>query len=76
MSPGFSEEEARALNGINADGDDICALEGWYEDGVCDDFCPRTDGDCAGIVAVSCTDLRMLDGDSCKGDSGGPAVVE
>ncbi|RLB55812.1 MAG: hypothetical protein DRI34_09990, partial [Deltaproteobacteria bacterium] len=28
--------------------DDFCELFGWYGDGVCDEFCPLPDPDCAG----------------------------
>lgn len=28
--------------------DDVCAVNGWYGDGECDDFCPQTDPDCSG----------------------------
>jgi len=43
---GFTKDEARELQGITSDGDDICALEGWYDDDVCDDFCVEADPDC------------------------------
>ncbi len=29
---------------------DICALQAWYGDGVCDTFCPSPDTDCAVVV--------------------------
>ena len=45
-APEFTKEQARALSGVTAEGDDICALEDWYGDGVCDDFCPEADSDC------------------------------
>jgi hypothetical protein len=45
---GFTKDEARAKGGVDAQGNDICAAEGWYGDGVCDDFCPAGDqDDCA-----------------------------
>ncbi len=44
---GYTKDEARELGGVSPDGEDICALEGWYEDTVCDDFCVETDPDCA-----------------------------
>ncbi|MDC3957414.1 hypothetical protein [Polyangium jinanense] len=47
---GFTKDEARAMNGVTKEGADVCALEGWYDDGTCDDFCPASDGDCS----VSC----------------------
>ncbi|NUP11330.1 MAG: hypothetical protein HOW73_35235 [Polyangiaceae bacterium] len=44
--PAFTKDEARALQGIAPNGDDICADEGWYDDLVCDDFCSEPDPDC------------------------------
>ena len=41
--PGVTKDEARALGGVDANGNDICATEGWYGDGVCDDFCVQPD---------------------------------
>ena len=32
-----------------ADGFDVCAVAGWYGDGVCDRFCARLDPDCPAI---------------------------
>jgi hypothetical protein len=43
----ISKSEARELGGVDADGNDICAAEGWYDDGVCDDFCVESDLDCS-----------------------------
>jgi hypothetical protein len=40
---GFTKDEARAKGGVDAQGNDICAAEGWYSDGTCDDFCPAVD---------------------------------
>lgn len=52
-SVGYTKDAARAQGGVDADGNDICASEGWYGDGVCDDFCPTGDkGDCP--VSPSC----------------------
>jgi len=34
------------LQGLAA-GCDLCAALGWYQDGVCDDFCPGPDPDCS-----------------------------
>lgn len=45
---GHTKDEARAMGGVDAQGNDICAAEGWYGDGVCDDFCPMGDqNDCS-----------------------------
>ncbi len=43
---GYTKDEARALGGVDDDGNDICALEGWYGDSVCDTFCVEQDPDC------------------------------
>ncbi len=40
---GFTKDEARAKGGVDDQGHDICAAEGWYSDGTCDDFCPTGD---------------------------------
>jgi hypothetical protein len=45
-SSGYTKDEARDLGGKTPDGEDICALEGWYNDAECDDFCPFPDPDC------------------------------
>ncbi len=45
-SGGFTKEEAQELGGVDADGNDICALEGWYADDECDTFCVEPDPDC------------------------------
>jgi hypothetical protein len=51
---GISKDEARALHGVDADGNDICASEGWYHDGTCDDFCVKPDAvDCNGTQCPS-----------------------
>lgn len=44
--PGFTKDEARQLRGVDSDGNDICALEGWYDDSTCDTFCVEPDPDC------------------------------
>jgi len=46
VSGGITKDEARALNGVDEDGNDICAAEGWYGDNECDDFCVEADPDC------------------------------
>lgn len=40
------EQQQQAEAGGKADGLDLCAQFDLYEDGVCDRFCPRPDGDC------------------------------
>jgi hypothetical protein len=52
-SSGYTKNEARDLGGVTPDGQDICALEGWYNDAECDDFCPEPDPDC---VTTECPD--------------------
>jgi hypothetical protein len=43
----ITKEEARAMGGRSASGEDICLVEGWYGDAECDDFCVEPDADCA-----------------------------
>lgn len=44
----LTKAEARAMDGKNDAGADLCEIWGWYGDGVCDDFCPEVDrADCA-----------------------------
>ncbi|CAN0499426.1 unnamed protein product, partial [Laminaria digitata] len=38
-----------------ANAPDYCDINGWYDDGVCDDFCYELDSDCD---AGGCTDSR------------------
>jgi len=47
------KEDARRDPGGKADGTDICADNGWYDDDVCDTFCPLPDPDC-GDTGTSC----------------------
>lgn len=42
---GISKSEARAT-ALGEWSTDYCAAEGWYDDGVCDDFCPEEDAAC------------------------------
>lgn len=44
--PQLTKDEARQLGGIDEDGNDLCAAEGWYDDAECDDFCVEADPDC------------------------------
>ena len=44
----YTKDEARRLGGVDPAGRDICALQDWYGDGVCDAFCVELDEeDCA-----------------------------
>jgi hypothetical protein len=46
VTPSFTKDEARELGGVDEQGHDICAAEGWYGDDECDDFCVEADPDC------------------------------
>lgn len=75
----YTKEEARSLAGLTADGDDICALEGWYEDGVCDDFCTELDPPCATCAAVPTCDVGEVehsDASECPADASCREVAE
>lgn len=43
----MTKDEARALGGKSDHGQDYCEYFGWYGDGICDEFCPDPDPDCA-----------------------------
>jgi hypothetical protein len=43
----YTKEQGRELLGVTPEGEDICALEGWYSDAQCDDFCVQADPDCS-----------------------------
>ncbi|APR85236.1 Kazal-type serine protease inhibitor domain protein [Minicystis rosea] len=46
-SVGYTKDAARERGGLDEEGNDICASEGWYGDSVCDEFCPAHDtSDC------------------------------
>ena len=51
-APSFSKQEAASSNGMTPDGEDICALEGWYDDLECDNFCVQADPQCAQCAAL------------------------
>jgi hypothetical protein len=51
---GYTKQEAAALGGVDAQGNDICAASGWYGDGTCDAFCQKADSDCP--VSNQCPD--------------------
>ncbi len=42
----ITKEQAGRMNGKNDLGQDICEIQGWYGDGICDEFCPLPDPDC------------------------------
>ncbi len=41
-----TKADARAMGGVDDNGEDICDVLDWYGDGVCDDFCVEPDSDC------------------------------
>ncbi len=43
----LTKEQARSMSGKSDKGADLCQVHNWYNDGVCDDFCPSHDDDCA-----------------------------
>lgn len=46
-APGsLDKDAARARDGLDDDGTDLCQRGGWYDDGVCDAFCPALDPVC------------------------------
>ncbi len=72
-TPDITKDDARANGGKSDSGADLCDILNWYGDGVCDDFCPQPDADCAkGCSADSdCSAGAIcLDG-SCQVPSGG-----
>ena len=68
----YTKEQARELSGVTPEGDDICAMEAWYGDGVCDEFCPEADEDCVTCFAIpSCEDWEIphASASDCPSDS-------
>lgn len=48
------------------DGLDACDLFGWYDDGVCDSFCPNPDPDCSGSPSSDfCEEAGWYDDEVC-----------
>ena len=43
----LTKDEVRAMDGKSDSGVDLCWYFDWYEDGVCDEFCPEPDPDCS-----------------------------
>ena len=69
-SPGttltMTKEQARELKGKSDEHRDLCTLLGWYDDGICDDFCPAPDPDCGqstcgGFAGWTCSDTEWCD---------------
>jgi hypothetical protein len=42
----YSKDDGRRQRGRDSDGRDACERQGWYYDGVCDEFCMQPDPDC------------------------------
>jgi MYXO-CTERM domain-containing protein len=51
---------------------DVCEINGWYGDGICDPYCDEPDGDCIDFSADTGEPLVMDDGDgrACACSSG------
>ncbi len=60
---GYTKEEARTAGGRTPDGLDICEVEGWYGDGICDSFCPEEDPDCASCPDPVSPDVEYVSTD-------------
>ncbi|QED26830.1 hypothetical protein FRD01_06155 [Microvenator marinus] len=58
LGGGISKTDAASQGGTNSDGEDLCELEEWYGDGVCDTFCPQPDEDCGDGTCQSNLDCR------------------
>ena len=48
-------------------GCDLCEELGWYDDGICDDFCESPDPDCAPPPDECYTDADCAENESCEG---------
>jgi Cys-rich repeat protein len=51
---GISKTDARLADGRNPGGQDLCAMNDWYNDGWCDRFCPQPDHDCDTLGTNGC----------------------
>lgn len=66
VDPGMTKEEAKKQQ--KGDGRDLCEAFGWYGDGVCDDFCPNLDPDCAvNCLAIPVCENHEFEVESCDG---------
>lgn len=79
-SPEISKEEAAQLEGKSDKGIDLCEFLGWYDDGICDEFCVLPDPDCgpSGCSADSdCASGQVCQSGTCEAkppaDCGGRA---
>ena len=48
--------------------DDICAVNGWYGDGICDSDCPYPDPDCEGYEGDWCEENGWYGDGICDSD--------
>lgn len=53
-STALTKDQARAMEGKGTNGADLCEVHGWYDDGVCDEFCVDADGDCEAVEPEAC----------------------
>jgi len=42
---------------------DVCEINGWYGDGICDPYCDQTDGDCFDFMPDTGAPLNLDDGE-------------
>jgi Cys-rich repeat protein len=63
----LTKEQARTMSGKSDRGADLCQVHNWYGDGVCDDFCPRHDEDCATTCA---SNADCAEGEFCGFEAG------
>ena len=42
----LTKDDVAAMGGVDDDGEDLCEMFDWYDDGTCDDFCVEEDEDC------------------------------
>jgi len=62
----MTKEDAKKKQ--KTDSKDLCDAFGWYGDGVCDDFCPNLDPDCAvNCLAIPVCEDHEVEVESCEG---------
>lgn len=62
----LTKEEAKRVQ--KGDARDLCEAYGWYGDGICDEFCPNTDPDCAvNCLAIPVCADDEIEVESCEG---------
>jgi|GEM_PF-6085670 len=73
----LTKQQARALVRAGNQSGDVCQDLGWYQDGVCDEFCPMPDPDCTqcssdtdcGMNEACVSGLCLWQGDLCSVDA-------